>query len=191
MPKPWRARLARRFLPVLMVVPPLWPPASFPPQGYCEARPPENVAPSRPEIGQISVEVKNIFDPTQPGEDRMLFRAANRLHRRTREHVIREQLLFKSGDPYDPARVAESERLLRDRRYIGEARIEEARRVGNQVDLSVVTQDVWTLNVGGGVGRSGGVNSTRFQLQDTNFLGTGKSLTLERSSTVDRTETLA
>lgn len=173
----------------------LLPPGVFPGglqlDGFCVARPEEISVAERAEVGRISVEVKNIFDVTQPGEDRLLFRAANHLHRRTREHVIRDQLLFRSGDPYDPARVAESERLLRDRRYIGEARIEATQRSGNQVDLNVVTQDVWTLNVGGGVGRSGGVNSTRFQLQDTNFLGTGKSLTLERSSTVDRTETLA
>jgi outer membrane protein assembly factor BamA len=174
-----------------MLLPPGVIPGGLRLDGFCAARPEEIAVTERAEIGRISVEVKNIFDVTQPGEDRLLFRAANHLHRTTRDHVIREQLLFRSGDPYDPARVAESERLLRDRRYIGEARIEATRRPDNQVDLDVVTQDVWTLNVGAGVGRSGGVNSTRFQLQDTNFLGTGKSLTLERSSTVDRTETLA
>jgi outer membrane protein assembly factor BamA len=54
----------------------------------------------------------------------------------------------------------------------------------------VDTQDVWTLNVGGGFGRKGGVNSTHLLLQDTNFLGLGKSLTLQRESSVDRTTTL-
>ncbi len=191
MQKRVRSRFSHNILPVLMLLPPGVFPGGVDLAGFCAARPPEVVsAPVAPEIGAVSVEVKNIFDPSQPGEDRMLFRAANHLHRMTRDRVIREQLLFKSGDPYDPARIAESERLLRERRYIGEARIEEARRVGNRVDLNVVTQDVWTLNIGAGGSRSGGVNSTRFQLQDTNFLGTGKSLTLERSSTVDRTETL-
>jgi hypothetical protein len=185
-----RTHFPLQVLPVLMLLPPwVFPDGGL--EGFCFARPVDEPPAASEHIGRVSVEVKNIFDPNQPGEDHLLYRAANHLHRTTRPDVIREQLLFKTGDPYDPARVAESERLLRDRRYIGEAHIEATREAGGDVDLDVVTQDVWTLNAGAGVGRSGGVNSTRLQLQDTNFLGTGKSVTLERSATVDRTETLA
>lgn len=141
-------------------------------------------------IGEIKVDVGDVFDPDVPEEDRLLFRTANRLHRTTRESVIRDQLLFHSGDRYSRRLLDESERLLRQDRYLYDAEIRPVRYDGNRVDLVVVTRDVWTLNAGVNLGRSGGVSSTGFQIQDTNLLGTGKSLTLMRSSNVDRTTSL-
>ncbi len=141
-------------------------------------------------IGDIRVSVGDVFDPDDPDEDHRLFLLANKLHLNTRESVIREQLLIHSGDRFSKRLVEESERLLRKNRYLYDAEIRPVRYDGNRVDLEVVTRDVWTLNVGANVGRSGGVSSTGFQIQDTNLLGTGKELTLKRSSNVDRTSTL-
>ena len=141
-------------------------------------------------IGEIRVDVGDVFDPRDPEEDRRLFRMANKLHRTTRESVILDQLLFHSGDRYSRRLLEESERLLRQDRYLYDVEIRPVRYAGNRVDLEVVTRDVWTLNAGVNLGRSGGVSSTGFQVQDTNLLGTGKSLTLMRSSNVDRTTSL-
>jgi outer membrane protein assembly factor BamA len=141
-------------------------------------------------IGDIKVQVGDVFDPENPEENRRLFLMANKLHRTTRESVILKQLLFRSGDRYSRRVLDESERLLRQNRYLYDVEIRPVRYAGNRVDLEVVTRDVWTLNVGVNVGRSGGVSSTGFQLQDTNLLGTGKSVTLLRSSNVDRTTSL-
>jgi len=141
-------------------------------------------------IGEVIIRVKNIFDPEEPGEDRRLFRLANRLHRTTREKVIAEQLLFKPGDRFSQHALDESARLLRTNRYLYDAQIRPVRYAGGKVDVEVVTRDVWTLNAGVGLGRSGGTNTTRFLLQDTNFLGTGKSVTLQREANVDRTTSL-
>jgi hypothetical protein len=138
-------------------------------------------------IGEIHIETRDIFEP---GEGYHLFQIANRLHRTTRANVIRSQLLFKEGDRYDRRVLDESERALRDKRYLYDAEIRPVAYHGNQVDLEVVTKDVWTTNLGVGLGRSGGANSTRFMIQDTNLLGTGKGLTLERVSDVDRTTSL-
>jgi outer membrane protein assembly factor BamA len=141
-------------------------------------------------VGDVIIRVGDVFDPSDPQEDRRLFRLANKLHRNTREGVIREQLLFRSGDRYSRRLLEESERLLRQDRYLYEAEIRPVRYDGNRVDLEVVTRDVWTLNAGVGFGRSGGVSSTHFQAQDTNLLGLGKSLTVDHSSGVDRTTSL-
>ena len=100
--------------------------------------------------------------------------------------MIAEQLLFASGDPYSARVLAESERLLREDRYLGEVTIRPLRYDGRRVDVEVVARDVWTLNVGVGVGRAGGAGSTRLQLEDTNFLGTGKEVALLRTTDVDR-----
>ncbi|MFL6199067.1 MAG: hypothetical protein ACJ76J_07820 [Thermoanaerobaculia bacterium] len=141
-------------------------------------------------VGEVVVHVGDVFDPSDPQEDRRVFRVVNRLHRNTREGVIRNQLLFRSGDRYSRHSLEESERLLRKDRYLYDVKIRPLRYDGNRVDVEVVTRDVWTLNVGAGLGRSGGESSVHFELQDTNLLGTGKSLTLRQSSDVDRTESL-
>lgn len=141
-------------------------------------------------IGEVIIRVKNIFDLEDPAEDRRLYRWANHLHLMTRRQVIANQLLFKSGDRFSQHALDESARLLRTNRYLYDAKILPIRYVGGKVDVEVVTHDVWTLNAGVGLGRSGGSNTTRFLLQDTNFLGTGKAVTFQRETNVDRTTSL-
>jgi hypothetical protein len=55
------------------------------------------------------------------------------------------------------------------------------------VDIKVITKDVWTLSPGFSFGRTGGANSTSYNVQDTNILGWGKTLQFSHGSTVDRT----
>jgi len=141
-------------------------------------------------IGKISIRVNDIFDLEDPKENGKLYRLANKLHRTTRDEVIENQLLFKTGDRFSQHAMDESERLLRRNRYLYNAEIRPVRYENGRVDLVVATRDVWTLNAGVGLGRSGGANTTRFLLQDTNFLGTGKSLSFQRESDVDRTTSL-
>lgn len=141
-------------------------------------------------IGDIEVRAHDIFDPEQPGENNAIFRAANKLHIDTRRSVIRKQLVFDSGDPYSRRRLEESERALRTNGYLYDAKIRPVRYENGRVDVTVETRDLWTLRLGVGVGRGGGANAVRFGLQDQNFLGLGKELTVRRVSNVDRTETL-
>lgn len=137
-------------------------------------------------FGTITVRALDIFDLSQPGENNFLFRTANRLHITTREGVIRRRILFKEGDPYSGRAMRESERLLRDLHIFYDSRIRPLRVDGNRVDVEVATRDVWTLRFGLGFGRAGGVNRLRIGLEDGNFLGTGKSLTIQRTADVDR-----
>ncbi|MEP7012380.1 MAG: hypothetical protein ABJC13_18830 [Acidobacteriota bacterium] len=148
---------------------------------------PAEIEKSGATIGEVTFRRSNIFDPSVPAENRKLFRAANHLHRTTREHVIEDLLLFRPGDRYTVQKIEESERLLRATHYFYDPEIHVVRVGEGRVDLRVVTRDVWTLKGGAGVGRSGGTNSTHFKLEDTNLLGTGQTLEVERSSDVDRT----
>lgn len=140
-------------------------------------------------IGEISIRAGDVFDPTQPEEDRWVFRFANKLHRTTREPVIDNLLLVRPGDPYSRRLLEESERLLRATRYLYDAQILPVRYRDNRVDLEVITRDVWTLTAGVGLSRKGGENTTSFQIQDTNFLGTGRDVEIEHSTDVDRDST--
>ncbi len=138
-------------------------------------------------IGHIEIDIENIFDPSDPRENSGLYRLADKLHRRTRRSTIRAQLLFKSGDKYRAQKLAETERNLRMLIYIYDAHVVPVHYAGGKVDIKVITKDVWTLSPGISFGRAGGTNSTSYNLQDTNFLGWGKTLQISHSSTVDRT----
>jgi len=137
-------------------------------------------------VGQVLIRAGDVFDTGAPGEDRRMYRLVNRLHRNTRDAVIRELLLFKPGDPYRQRQVAESERILRDTAYLYDARIRPGACADGRVDVVVDTRDVWSLEGGVGFGRSGGRNSAHFGLQDRNFFGLGKSFGVQRRSDVDR-----
>lgn len=143
-------------------------------------------------VGRIDLEVGNIFDLDDPREDRRLFHWVNRLHRLTRPQIVRDRLLFKEGDRYDPARLAESERLLRDAGYFYEVEIrpQDYDPATNEVAVGVRVRDVWSLKGGLKLGRSGGENSFGFGLTDDNFLGTGKSLKIDWRRNVDRNSTI-
>ncbi|MHB8475255.1 MAG: BamA/TamA family outer membrane protein [Steroidobacteraceae bacterium] len=142
-------------------------------------------------IGKIDLDIRNIFDQTDPRETNGLFRLANRLHIRTKRASIQAQLLFASGDRYRARKLAETERNLRLLSYIYDARIVPVRYADGKVDVKVITKDVWTLSPGLSFGRAGGSNSTNFNLQDTNFLGWGKALQVSHGSSVDRTSNTA
>jgi hypothetical protein len=139
-------------------------------------------------IGEIVIDNQNIFNLEDPKDDMKLFRLANHLHKRTRKGIIREQLLFKSGERYSRRLIDESERILRGNAYFYDAWIRPVAYHDGKVDLRVTTRDVWTFNPGFNFGRSGGTNSTGVQLEDINVLGSGATLRLARTSDIDRTE---
>lgn len=140
-------------------------------------------------IGTIRVTPREIFDTSMPKENTALFRLGNKLHIRTRNDTIETQLLFRSGDPYDPRLLAETERLLRRSRYLLDAKISPVAWHDGVVDLEVVTTDVWTLNPGLSYGRKGGENTSGFALEELNLLGLGTQLSIDHSSGVDRDST--
>ncbi|HET7366277.1 MAG TPA: hypothetical protein VFJ70_22085 [Burkholderiales bacterium] len=138
-------------------------------------------------IGEIRVETNDIFDLSDPDESGLFYRAANVLHIKTRPELIRRSLLFKPGDRLSVRLIEETERLIRQTSTVYDVTIRPLRYGEGVVDLEVVTRDTWTLEPSLHVSREGGVNSGAFSLKETNLLGTGTTLGLERSSTVDRT----
>ncbi|MCB1033492.1 MAG: hypothetical protein KDD47_06625 [Acidobacteria bacterium] len=137
-------------------------------------------------IGEIEIRIGDIFDAEDPDENNRIYLTANRLHRTTRKRVVERLLLFQRGDRFSVYRLEESERILRAQGFLYEAEITPIAWDGRTVDLRIETRDVWTLKGGLSVGRSGGTNDTRLSLEDSNFLGTGKEVTLKWTSDVDR-----
>lgn len=139
-------------------------------------------------IGDVILDKKDIFDLSNPDEDRWLYRVANRLHVDTRPSAIRNQLLFRSGDVYDKRKVEESERILRKNKFLYDASIEAVKTDSGTVDLHVVTRDVWSLQPELSVSRKGGKTRTRFGIEENNLLGRGQRLKFLRDNDYDRSE---
>lgn len=150
---------------------------------------PEALEASGAVIGQIIFAKQNVFDTTQPGENKSLFRLANRWHIMTRDSVVRQQILFKPGDTYSRRLLDESERLLRRNSYLYDAKITAVRFKDGVVDLQVWTRDLWTLMPGLSVSRSGGENRSRISISERNLVGTGITLKLSYTDDVDRNST--
>jgi hypothetical protein len=132
------------------------------------------LAPAGRVIATIKIESNNVFETDAPPENKLLYRAANNIHMRTRESVISHELLFEVGDVYDPALIAETERNLRALPFIRRA---EATAIVNKqgtVDVIVRTYDSWSLEVVAGFKRAGGSSTLKAGLTEHNILGEGK-----------------
>jgi hypothetical protein len=148
---------------------------AVPPAAGCTI-PDEALEEADARVGEIIIENHQIFDLSDPKEDKDLFRLMNRLHVQTRDAVIKRQLLFDSGEPYRRQLLDESERILRATAYLHDAHITAIACDGDTVDILVETRDVWTLKPGISLSRSGGENRTSFDIQEDNFLGRGSSI---------------
>ncbi len=162
----------------------------FSPELYADCRPwaPPRSGETLPVIGNIIIDNNNVFDPADEGENTWLHRTANSLHFKTKEAVIKRQLLIEVGDIYDPLLIDESERLLRANRYIKSARIVAERICDDKIEVHVITVDSWTLTPGISFGRSGGVNTTTIELEEHNVFGYGKAVSFDSENNNERTQ---
>lgn len=110
----------------------------------------------------------------------------NRLHVDTRHAVIRRELLFGEGDPYDPAEIAESERKLRRMGIFADAEISVVPAGADQVDVIVRTRELWTTAVNIAYDRFEDDTLWTIELREKNFLGTAKGFEFARRADPDR-----
>ena len=68
--------------------------------------------PSAPIIRNVVIDRAEVFDSVE-AKRFWGFALVNALHARTRTYVVRRELLFSPGEPYDTARTNESARNLR------------------------------------------------------------------------------
>jgi hypothetical protein len=69
----------------------------------------------------------------------------NKTHINTLEVIIRKNLLFKPGDNISPLVLSDNERILRQLSFIDDARIIVVPVSDEEVDIVVVTKDVYSL----------------------------------------------
>ncbi|MGE5406438.1 MAG: hypothetical protein ACM3NR_01900 [Methanosarcina sp.] len=97
----------------------------------------------------------------------------NKTHVNTSERIIRNNLLFSKGDTLAPISVSDNERILRDLSFIDDARITVTPVSENEVDILVITKDIYSL---GGDYSPSGLKKGTFSAFENNLLGMGHEL---------------
>ncbi len=138
-------------------------------------------------IGQIRFQRNDIFDLNDK-HSLWFHRFANDYHVVTTESTLREDLLFQEGDVLDAAILAETERLLRSRRYLRHAEITPVAycEATGTVDVEVRSWDNWSLLPRISLGHAGGETKTNLGLAEDNLWGTGNAAQIEYFSDSER-----
>ena len=100
-----------------------------------------------------------------------LEKIGNSLHIKTKNFAISNLILLKKNTPLDSLLVKESERLLRNQRFIRSVSIEAeiAETSTDSIDVIVYTLDSWSLIPNGAISTS----KITYELNNRNFLGFG------------------
>lgn len=91
-------------------------------------------------IRSIIIKIGDIFED----DSGALYNIANKTKVSTKESVIRTELLFKEGDPFDPYLIRQTARNLRLQRYLRDIKVVPTFD-GDAVDVTVSARDSWTL----------------------------------------------
>ena len=144
-----------------------------------------------PRIGTIRIVTHEVFEETSTGIA-WLYRVANTLHARTRERVIRRELLFAPGDPLDPELLAQTERNLRALPFLRDARVEISPVDGGgdghaeAVTVTVLTWDAWSTSPRIDFARVDNRFVWELGASEKNLLGVGKEVLVSHRRDIDR-----
>ena len=132
------------------------------------------------EIGKIRILQLDVFGPTLLDTSRIgsgwFEKTGNRLHVKTMEQKLRDQLLFNSGECLNPQLMAENEKFIRDLPYIQDVAITITTPgvEAGTVDIVIIIKERFEYGVSGNVS----LNSTDWELSDQNMFGLGHQLSI-------------
>lgn len=141
-------------------------------------------------IGDIELVINNVFEEGKEDAFSWAYRFGNKIHIRTREDVVRRELLFASGDLLSKEALEQTERNLRGLSFIRDARVETHPAEDGRVDVRVITYDSWTLVPQIRLAKSANRFAWTLGVAEKNLLGYGKWVALSRRSGLDRDDTV-
>ena len=133
-------------------------------------------------VDSIAYEIGDAFDDSKVHTkyDKWAYDLLNWLHIETRELTVRKLLLFNQGEMANLDLMLETERFLREQKFLSDASIAVAQDSGKNV-VTVHTSDNWTLTLP--IGLSFGGREWQYKnliwsvgVQENNFLGLGQLL---------------
>ncbi|NHN28003.1 hypothetical protein FIA58_020175 [Flavobacterium jejuense] len=98
----------------------------------------------------------------------------NTIHIKTKKFTVKNLLLFKKNDVFDNLAIKESERLIRDQRYIRRVIInpKSISASSDSIDVDVTLLDSWSILPNGSLSS----NQGNFTLRERNLLGLGHQI---------------
>jgi len=142
-------------------------------------------------VGTITIERLDVFDNGSGAGRGWIARGANVLHVRTRETVVRRELLFEEGGRCDEEALAQSERNVRGLGLFRKVEIVTRAAGEDAVDVLVRVRDAFSLRTSASYKREGGADAWDARFGDTNLAGLGHGLSLRRSHNFERDVTSA
>ncbi len=117
---------------------------------------------------------KTVYDTTKNIKN-TITKIGNKLHSRTKQWVIQDNLFIRENKPLNPYKLADNERHLRDLDFILDAKfyVIPIKNTKDSVDVVVLTRDVFSI---GGIINPTSTSRTKLRLYDANLLGWGQRL---------------
>lgn len=125
-------------------------------------------------LRRVDVLAGSVKDTSRVADTRVE-KALNRFRNKTKDTVIRSNLLLSVGASLDPYTMADTERVLRSLPFIEDALlyVKPVPQSPDSVDVIVVTKDAFGIGLGGSMDKLDEWNASLF---DRNFLGQGTEL---------------
>ena len=136
-------------------------------------------------IRGVMVDTRDIFEPEE-AQASSLVRFANSIHATTRRGVVERELLFKTGDPFDSAKIAETARNLRAMGIFRRVIIDSIHTDSGPV-LRVTTKDGWSTRPLFDFNSTSGQIAWAVGLEELNLFGRATYASVTYSDTPDRT----
>lgn len=128
-------------------------------------------------VDEIRYEIGDAFDDSRSHTkyDKLVYDILNWFHIETRESTVRKLLLFNEGDNVNLNLMLESERFLREQKFLSDASISVSQDSGKNV-VNVKTSDNWTLSPVVDLTHPGDEWNYGIGIQESNLLGFGQKL---------------
>ncbi|HSP35633.1 MAG TPA: hypothetical protein VLU46_15080 [Thermoanaerobaculia bacterium] len=136
-------------------------------------------------VGSIKVATEPLFSSAEASHGGF-YRGANWLATRTRESLVRTFLVVREGEPFDEAKVRESERNLRTLDFLKSVAITASEPHDGVVDLVVATQDAFTTDVNIDFSNDGGRSIYDLDVTQKDLFGRGGEVDVRIASLRER-----
>jgi hypothetical protein len=138
-------------------------------------------------LSAVEIQRNEIFDPDEARG--WLPRLVNWLHIRTRESVVRREVLLAAGLPFDSARAEETARNLRGLGIFRRVQLDTTSTDSGLV-VRVLTKDAWSTQLDFGFRSTGNRVLYSLEGREENLLGTGTTLEFQTRRDADFTSRL-
>ena len=136
-------------------------------------------------IGKIKVTTEPVFSGEEAAQG-AAYRVINKIAVETPEALIRRFLVVREGEPFDEAKMQESERNLRQLDFLKTATITKSEPHDGMVDLTVATQDEFTTDLNIDYSNDGGRSLYDIDIDQKDLFGKGGEVDVRTATLRER-----